>query len=280
MIQRTSYSIQTVCIGPQRTPGLRLRLACLISAGLLGSSLAGAAADADATAGAAAPAALQAADQDGAAKPGEDAVDGMGHLPGHLRESAGDDDAAEPMSHHHHGEGMAAEAQSGGADDGDAQAEACEAMQGMEGASGGHSAHHHAMMMGGHEHGSASGQASGDHDSDVDATLAAISAPPPPAWLQGIELDEAQQDRIFEILHESAAAQRKAHRTAERTHHQLKHIGLSTDYNESAARKLSDQHAQAIAELTMLRVRNEKRILEVLKPEQRRDAAHQAARQD
>ena len=150
---------------------------------------------------------------------------------------------------------------------------------------GHHHGWHHPSMMASHgsedeDEASELIRAHHAHAGGEDSTLAAIAAPPPPHWLHGIELDEAQQDKVFTILHEVAVAQRKAQRTAEQTHRQLAHLGMATDYAESNARKLSDQHAQAIAELTMLRIRTEKRILEVLTPEQRRDAAHQAARED
>lgn len=195
--------------------------------------------------------------------------DGMGHRPGHAHASAPDADAeaddaedgddphsAMMMAHHGHcGMEMHGMEMHG------------MAMHGLDEPREGHAGHGQTHP----EEGPAEAP---------DATLAAIAAPAPPHWLHGIELDEAQQDRIFDILHEVAAAQRKAQRTAERTHHQLSHLGMATDYSESNARKLSDQHAQAIGELTLLRIRTEKRILDVLTPEQRRDAAHQAAREE
>lgn len=182
--------------------------------------------------------------------------DGMGHLPGH---------ASPPQE-----------------EDQD-MPEACEAMMAAHGHGMAHAdgEHEHCMAhadghAGGHEHGH------GHHGeaADMDPTLAAIGAPPPPAWLRGIELDAAQQDQLFDILHAVAPAQRKAQRTAERTHDQLHHIGMATDYSEPAVTVLADEHARAIRELTLLRARTERRILEVLTPTQRREAAHQAARDD
>ncbi|MDE3010116.1 MAG: Spy/CpxP family protein refolding chaperone [Pseudomonadota bacterium] len=184
-----------------------------------------------------------------------DAPDGMGHLHAHG-----------------HGEGSNdADAADGG--------ESCAMMDGGDGM------HQHGMMMGGgggmHRHGMMTECPTGHcRQAHQDDSLAAVSAPAAPAWLRGIELDDTQQDRIFEILHEVAPAQRRAQRSAEATHRRLQHAGMASDYSEADTRKLSDQHARAVDELTMLRVRTEKRILDVLTPDQKRDAAHQAAHQD
>lgn len=252
----------------------RIGMVWILSLGALGASLASAAGgDLHRPAGADRP--LLAAAGDDAGRPeAAESPDGMGHLPGHLQAAAGDDDAA--SGEHHHHAGSAEDPHSSGQED---EADACEGM------AQGHGGDEHAMrmMMGGHGHAGAGGhghEGHGHHADSDDEGLEAISAPPPPSWLHGIELSEDQQDRIFAILHESAAAQRQAHRTAERTHRQLSHIGMATDYSEASTRKLSEQHAQAISELTLLRARIEKHVLEVLTPEQRRDAAHQAARED
>lgn len=204
-------------------------------------------------------AALLAAAPVAASSANTDVPDGMGHLHGH-----------EHGSDHGHGS-----SDDGAADD----SESCAMMGDGDGMQ------QHGMMMGDgegmHGHGMMAKCLAG-HCGHVheDASLAAVSAPPAPAWLRGIELDDKQQDRIFEILHEVAPAQRKAQRNAETTHRRLQHAGMASDYSEAETRKLSDQHAQAIDELTMLRVRTEKRILDVLTPNQKRDAAHQAAHED
>jgi hypothetical protein len=216
-------------------------------------------------------------------------TDGMGHLPGH--ETQPSDEAAENMAGGDHAMMMAHGGGAGAESDDEGMPGHCHAMM-AHGAAHGHGdgdehehdhEHEHEHES---EHGHMHGHMHGDHTqgggggSGPDSTLEALGAPPPPNWLRGIELDSAQQDRVFDILHEVASAQRKAHRSAERTHDQLKHIGMATDYTEAEARRMSDEHSRAIAELTMLRVRTERRIMEVLNAEQRRDAAHQAARDD
>ena len=193
--------------------------------------------------------------------------DGMGHLPGHASPPEPTGDSVDPRGEHCDMMGGMMEHM-----DSDGSAER------HHGHAGGHDGHEGHGMHGGMmaEHG-ARHQAMMD---GVEDTLAAVSAPRPPIWLAGIELTESQQDLIFDILHDVAPAQRKAHRTAEKTHEQLHHIGLATDYSEVEARRLSESHAHAIGELSLLRAKTERRILDVLTPDQRRDAAHQAARED
>ena len=189
----------------------------------------------------------------GAMDPDGDAEPHHGHAGGHDGHEGND-------GHGMHGHGMRGHGMHGGmtAERGGMTAEHCAMADGM--------ADRHAM-----------------HEAMMDAsedTLATVAAPRPPHWLACIELTESQQDRIFDILHDVAPAQRKARRTAEKTHEQLRHIGLATDYSEAEARHLSESHAHAIGELTLLRAATERRILDVLTPDQRRDAAHQAAHED
>ena len=202
--------------------------------------------------------AAQSDDAAAPAAPAAPTADGMGHLPGHMHSGA-----------HTAGMEMPAPASAPDAEDGDddvMDGEAC-AMAAHHGHGHGHCAGH------GHMHGHGGSAAD-------DAVLAAVAAPAPPEWLADLALTETQEDRIFEVLHEAAPAQRKADRTATRTLALLKHAGMATDYSEAETRKVADQHAQAVAELARLNARIEHRILEVLTPEQRRDAAHRAARQE
>ncbi len=211
------------------------------------------------------------------ATPPMSAPDGMGHLhaddaspasPATAEAAQADQDGpAEVMDPHHgHGmgmhphHGMQMDAHNGVSDDGDS----CERMQAAHGGM----AHGHGMM-----HGHGTGE-------DDDAVLLAVAAPQPPAWLADLALTETQEDRIFDILHEVAPAQRKAQRTVTRTLALLHHAGMATDYNEGETRRIADQHGAAVAELARLAARTERRILDALTAEQRRDAAHRAAHQE
>jgi protein CpxP len=106
--------------------------------------------------------------------------------------------------------------------------------------------------------------------------LGPLEAPPPP-FLRGLALSDEQQDRVFAITHELAPQLRQLARSAHKAHEQLHELSLGESYDEAHARSLAESGAKAEAELALLRLHADRQILDVLTPEQRKQATAQRA---
>jgi protein CpxP len=94
-----------------------------------------------------------------------------------------------------------------------------------------------------------------------------------PHYLRGLNLTEAQRDKVFEIQHAQAPVMRdmaKAHQKAE---DELRKLAAGPDFSEAKAKSLSDAVGKSVGEMAMARVRTDRLIFEVLTPEQRQQAA-------
>lgn len=91
-----------------------------------------------------------------------------------------------------------------------------------------------------------------------------------PPYLWRLQLSEEQQDRIFDILHKQAPAQRNSEKLLYKSQAALQALGNSGSYNDAAAQSLAKSIGQASADLALLRARTDKQIFDVLTPEQRR----------
>ncbi|MGB9989654.1 Spy/CpxP family protein refolding chaperone [Massilia sp. SM-13] len=90
-----------------------------------------------------------------------------------------------------------------------------------------------------------------------------------PPFMRGLGLTEAQEDKVFAILHAQAPylrEQGKAHERAERALDEMHDAGK---FDDAAAVKLAQASAQAIANITLQHLRTEQKLLAVLTPEQR-----------
>lgn len=92
---------------------------------------------------------------------------------------------------------------------------------------------------------------------------------PPPPFLRGIDLSEAQQDSIFGILHEQAPAIRERVKILERTEAALRAMVFSAEYDQARARELAESGARAGAQLRLLRLQTDARLFALLTPQQR-----------
>ena len=98
--------------------------------------------------------------------------------------------------------------------------------------------------------------------------------PPPglPPFLHGIELNEAQQDKIFAATYAQAPLLREQEKIAFKAHAQLRELAASSAYDDAKAGALANTAAQAMAKISLLQVRLEQQLLAVLTPEQRQQA--------
>jgi Spy/CpxP family protein refolding chaperone len=88
-------------------------------------------------------------------------------------------------------------------------------------------------------------------------------------FLRGIDLSEAQEDRLFAILHAEVPQLREQDKIEDKAHEALRAMAESGDYNEAKAAAHTKALGQAIAARELLRVRTAGQVMALLTPEQR-----------
>jgi len=96
--------------------------------------------------------------------------------------------------------------------------------------------------------------------------------------LRGLDLSEAQRDKVFAVMHANAPAMREQGKVLRATRGELQKLALSTDYDEAKVKALSERNAQAIATMSELRARGMNEIFRVLTPEQQAKVFERQAR--
>ncbi len=91
----------------------------------------------------------------------------------------------------------------------------------------------------------------------------------PPPFLHGLDLSEAQQDRIFNILLADAPLLREQEKLAHKSGQELHALLEQDQFDEGKIKSLADAQARAMAQLMVLHARGMHQILAVLTPEQR-----------
>ena len=100
-------------------------------------------------------------------------------------------------------------------------------------------------------------------------------APGLPPFLHGIDLSEAQQDKVFAATYAQAPLLREQEKIAFKAHAQLRELAGSSAYDDAKASALASTAAQAMAQISLLHARLEQQLLAVLTPEQRKQAEQQ-----
>jgi protein CpxP len=88
-------------------------------------------------------------------------------------------------------------------------------------------------------------------------------------FLRGIDLTEAQEDRLFAILHAQAPQLREQDKIEDKAHEALRSMLDAGDFNEAKASGHAKALGQAIAARELLRVRTAGQVMALLTPEQR-----------
>jgi Spy/CpxP family protein refolding chaperone len=94
-----------------------------------------------------------------------------------------------------------------------------------------------------------------------------------PPHLRGLNLTEAQQDKVFEIMHAQAPVMREKAKALCKAETDLQALTSAPDYSEAKARSLADEAAKAMSEMTLARAKADRQVFEVLTPEQRKQLA-------
>ncbi|MDB5754034.1 MAG: hypothetical protein JWR56_462 [Massilia sp.] len=103
---------------------------------------------------------------------------------------------------------------------------------------------------------------------------------PGPRFLHGVQLDEAQQDKVFAILHAQEPMLREQAKAERQAHQALRALAASGQFDEAKASALAQAAGRAIAASALQRARSEAQIQALLTPEQRRQAAEGRPRRE
>ena len=88
----------------------------------------------------------------------------------------------------------------------------------------------------------------------------------------GVDFDEAQDDKVFAILHAQEPQRREQARILRQSQDALRALAASGQYDEAKAVTLSKAAGAAMAALALMEARSDARILALMTPEQRRAA--------
>lgn len=94
-----------------------------------------------------------------------------------------------------------------------------------------------------------------------------------PPYLRALNLDEAQRDKVFAILHEQAPMMRERLKRLNRAQADLRRLTAGPDYDEAKARALAELIGRAMSELALQRARTDRLIFDLLSQEQRKHLA-------
>ncbi len=86
--------------------------------------------------------------------------------------------------------------------------------------------------------------------------------------LQGLDLTEAQRDRVFGIMHAQAPALREQARQMRQAQRELHTLALATELDEGRVKAVADRASRAMADMALLRTRTHNEVFKVLTPEQ------------
>lgn len=89
-------------------------------------------------------------------------------------------------------------------------------------------------------------------------------------FMHGMDLNEAQQDQVFTILHAQEPYIREQSRALRMAQQALDEMGKADKYDDAKATSLAKAAAQAMSNLELQRVRTDQKLLGVLSAEQRK----------
>lgn len=92
---------------------------------------------------------------------------------------------------------------------------------------------------------------------------------PPPPFVHGIALKEAQQDEMFKIMHATAPAMHQHTKVLHQAREELRTLAHSVAADEASAKAAADKLAKATAEIELLHFRMGQKYFSLLTPEQR-----------
>lgn len=98
-----------------------------------------------------------------------------------------------------------------------------------------------------------------------------------PPFLRGLNLSEAQRDKIFDLMHAQAPAMRDQAGKMRKAQMELRRLSMSGEYDEAKVKSLSEASAKLMAEMAQMRARTGNQIYQMLTPEQRKQMEERKA---
>lgn len=92
-------------------------------------------------------------------------------------------------------------------------------------------------------------------------------------FLHGVELSEAQQDKVFAITYAAEPSMREQGKAARAAHEALRALAGSAQYDDKKASALAQTIGQSAAAAALQQARIESQVLALLTPEQRKQLA-------
>jgi periplasmic protein CpxP/Spy len=97
-------------------------------------------------------------------------------------------------------------------------------------------------------------------------------------FTRGLNLTDAQRDKIFELRHAAEPALRAKSKEVRAARRDVRQVAMTEKFDESRALAVSNQAARVQAEYSVMRLRLSNQIYNVLTPEQRKQAAERKQR--
>jgi Spy/CpxP family protein refolding chaperone len=94
----------------------------------------------------------------------------------------------------------------------------------------------------------------------------------PPAWLQQLDLTQAQQEEVFQIFYRLAPVIRERLQASRRAHEELEDLAIAAGLDSDRGRAAFGAEAEALAEVAELRLEAMRRVYALLTAEQRAQA--------
>lgn len=91
---------------------------------------------------------------------------------------------------------------------------------------------------------------------------------PGAGFLRGLDLSEAQRDRVFSILHAQAPALREKAREARNAREAMHQLALAGELDESRLQEAAQRASRAMTDLAVQRARTHNAVFKELTPEQ------------
>jgi Spy/CpxP family protein refolding chaperone len=104
------------------------------------------------------------------------------------------------------------------------------------------------------------------------ASVQAQSLGGPPAWLQELDLSEAQQEQVFEIFYRLTPVVRERLQASRRAHEELEDLAIAVRLDSDRGREAFEAEAQALSEVAEIRLHAMRSVYELLTVEQRAQA--------
>jgi len=99
-----------------------------------------------------------------------------------------------------------------------------------------------------------------------------------PPFLSGLDLNDAQRDKIFDLMHAQAPAMRGQAKALHKSQMELRQLGLSGEYSAAKAQALAEASAGIMAKMAQMHARTDQQIYRILTPEQRKQLEERRAR--